>query len=157
MRTISSSRAHVYNGRIDMAEDKIDVEKIMERIRQEIKDTGADKIPLSFEERKTDRIEDTAVDSDGSRLDEAVKYISYNYEVQPYQQLTGNPVKVFIKKAIRKTASFFFLPVVGQQNTLNFNYFLVSEAVRDQKKEIEELKKTVDELTKKAKEQGIEL
>ncbi len=157
MRTISSSRAHVYNGRIDMAENKIDVEKIMERIRQEIKDTGADKIPLSFEERKTDRIEDTAVDSDGSRLDEAVKYISYNYEVQPYQQLTGNPVKVFIKNAIRKTASFFFLPVVGQQNTLNFNYFLVSEAVRDQKKEIEELKKTVDELTKKAKEQGIEL
>ena len=121
--------------------ENIDVVKIMEEIRQNIKDSGADKIPLSFVDRRSD----TAVSS-GDRLDDAVRYISYNYEVQPYQMLTGNPVKVFIKKCIRKAASFFFLPIVGQQNTLNYSYLLVSESVRDQRDEIDQMKKTLEEL-----------
>ena len=72
--------------------------------------------------------------------------LSYNYEVQPYQLLTGNPVKVFIKKCFRKVGSFFFLPIVGQQNTLNFHFFIVSEAVKEEKREIEELTKVAEKL-----------
>ena len=132
---------------------EINVEEIMEKIRREIKETGADRIPLSFNDKGNTPNVATS-DSDGSRLGDAVSYLSYNYEVQPYQLLTGNPVKVFIKKVIRKTASFFFLPIVGQQNTLNFNFFLVAEAVREQKSEIEELKKTVEELKALASKSG---
>lgn len=127
----------------------IDVEKIMEQIREEIRVSGADKIPLSFEDKGAAGAPATV--SDGSRLGDAVEYLSYNYEVQPYQLLTGNPVKVFIKKAIRKVAGFFFLPIVGQQNTLNFNFFLVSEAVREQQSEIEELKNVLSGLEDKVK------
>ena len=117
----------------------VDVEKIMEQIRDEIEVSGARDIPLSFEDKGA--AGPAATVTDGSKLGDAVEYLSYNYEVQPYQLLTGNPVKVFIKKAIRKIAGFFFLPIVGQQNTLNFNFFLVSEAEREQRDEIEELKK----------------
>ncbi len=116
-----------------MAED-INVEKIMQEIRDEIKSSGADKIPLSFADRTNG-----AHTGSGNRLDDAVKYISYNYEVQP-------PVKVFIKKCIRKVAGFFFLPIVGQQNTLNQNYLYVAEAVVDQRNEIESMKKKIEDL-----------
>ena len=124
-----------------MAEN-IDVTKIMQEIREEIKASGADKIPLSF----ADKPAHGAASDTGNKLDDAVKYISYNYEVQPYQLLTGNPVKVFIKKCIRKVAGFFFLPIVGQQNTLNQNYLYVAEAVVDQRNEIDSMKKRIAEL-----------
>ncbi len=122
--------------------DNIDVKKIMQEIREEIKSSGADKIPLSF----ADKPAHGAAGGTGDKLEEAVKYISYNYEVQPYQLLTGNPVKVFIKKCIRKVAGFFFLPIVGQQNTLNQNYLYVAEAVVDQRNEIDSMKKKIAEL-----------
>ena len=126
--------------------DQINVEKIMESIREEIKTSGADKIPLSFDDSKNHL---PASEDPSDRLSSAIKYLSYNYEVQPYQMLTGNPVKVFIKKVFRKIGSFFFIPIVGQQNILNYHFFLVSEAVADQKNEIEELKGILDDLNGK--------
>ena len=53
---------------------------------------------------------------------------------------------MFIKKCIRKVAGFFFLPIVGQQNTLNQNYLYVAEAVVDQRNEIDSMKKKIAEL-----------
>lgn len=144
-----------------MADNTVNVEEIMSQIRENIKASGADKIPLSFTDGPAAGAMDpsacaagapsgsASVGSDGTRLGDAVSYLSYNYEVQPYQLLTGNPVKVFIKKCFRKVGSFFFLPIVGQQNTLNFHFFIVSEAVKEEKREIEELTKVVEELEAK--------
>ncbi len=127
----------------------IDVTKIMEEIRANIKESGADKIPLSFQ--------DEASGTTASSLDEAVRYLAYNYEVTAYQMLEGNKLKRFFKKCIRKAGSFFVLPIVAQQNKLNYNYYMVCEAVRNQKNEIADLQKTladleakVDSLEKKA-------
>ncbi len=137
-----------------MADNTVNVEEIMNQIRENIKASGADQIPLSFTDGPAAGAMNpavsapgsTSVGSDGTRLGEAVSYLSYNYEVQPYQLLTGNPVKVFIKKCFRKVGSFFFLPIVGQQNTLNFHFFIVSEAVKEEKREIEELTKVAEKL-----------
>lgn len=136
-----------------MADNTINVEEIMAQIRENIKASGADKIPLSFTDgagagamNPQAATGAASVGSDGSRLGDAVSYLSYNYEVQPYQLLTGNPVKVFIKKCFRKVGSFFFLPIVGQQNTLNFHFFIVSEAVKEERREIDELKRAVEAL-----------
>lgn len=127
----------------------IDVTKIMEEIRANIKESGADRIPLSFQ--------DTSSGASASTLDEAVRYLAYNYEVTAYRMLEGNKLKRFFKKCIRKAGSFFVLPIVAQQNKLNYHYYMVCEAVKNQKNEIEDLQKTltsleakVDALEKKA-------
>lgn len=118
--------------------EQIDVTKIMEGIRAEIKASGADQIPLSFADK---------IDCKGpSGLDSAVEYISYNYEVQPCQLLVGNPIKVFVKRCIRKLAGFFFLPIVQQQNTLNQYYAYLAETIVDQRNEIESLKEEIKRL-----------
>ena len=121
-----------------MAENGIDVKKIMEEIRTNIKESGADKIPLSFQ--------DTSSGASASTLDEAVRYLAYNYEVTAYQMLEGGKIKRFFKKCIRKAGSFFVLPIVAQQNKLNYHYYMVCEAVKNQKNEIEDLEKTLASL-----------
>lgn len=118
-----------------MAENGIDVTRIMEEIRANIKESGADRIPLSFQ--------DSSSGASASTLDEAVRYLAYNYEVTAYQMLEGNKFKRFFKKCIRKAGSFFVLPIVAQQNKLNYNYYMVCEAVKNQKNEIEDLEKTL--------------
>ena len=125
----------------------INVEKIMDEIRENIKASGADQIPLTIADQKTVK-EAAPAPSD---LDQAVEYITYNYEVQPCQLLTGNPVKVFVKRCIRKLAGYFFLPIVQQQNTLNQYYLYVAETVVDQKNEIAALKAEIERLEKEAK------
>lgn len=118
----------------------IDVTKIMEQIRQDIKESGADRIPLSFQDSNS---------SSASTLDEAVRYLAYNYEVTAYQMLEGNKLKRFFKKCIRKAGSFFVLPIVAQQNKLNYHYYMVCEAVKNQKNEIADLQKTLTDLESK--------
>ena len=118
----------------------IDVTKIMEQIRQDIKESGADRIPLSFQDSNS---------SSASTLDEAVRYLAYNYEVTAYQMLEGNKIKRLFKKCIRKAGSFFVLPIVAQQNKLNYHYYMVCEAVRNQKNEIADLQKTLTDLEAK--------
>ncbi|MBQ7275102.1 MAG: hypothetical protein IJR15_06560 [Clostridiales bacterium] len=119
----------------------IDVTKIMEEIRANIKESGADKIPLSFA--------DEASGASASTLDEAVRYLAYNYEVTAYKMLEGNKIKRLFKKCIRKAGSFFVLPIVAQQNKLNYHYYMVCEAVRNQKNEIADLQKTLTDLEAK--------
>ena len=119
----------------------IDVTRIMEEIRANIKESGADKIPLSFT--------DESSGASASTLDEAVRYLAYNYEVTAYRMLEGNKIKRFFKKCIRKAGSFFVLPIVAQQNKLNYHYYMVCEAVRNQKNEIEDLQKTLTDLEAK--------
>lgn len=119
----------------------IDVTRIMEEIRANIKESGADKIPLSFA--------DESSGASASTLDEAVRYLAYNYEVTAYRMLEGNKIKRFFKKCIRKAGSFFVLPIVAQQNKLNYHYYMVCEAVRNQKNEIEDLRKTLTDLEAK--------
>ena len=119
----------------------IDVTKIMEQIRANIKESGADKIPLSFA--------DESSGASASTLDEAVRYLAYNYEVTAYKMLEGNKIKRFFKKCIRKAGSFFVLPIVAQQNKLNYHYYMVCEAVKNQKNDIEDLQKTLADLETK--------
>lgn len=131
---------------MDENKNVIDVESIMDEIRTNIVTSGADKKPLSFV--------DTATKQEGAKATrgdfyEAVQFISYNYELNPYQVYTGNPVKVFIKKAIRKVANFFVIPIVVQQNNVNGNVAVVAEAVREQYEEIQNMKSLLEEINTK--------
>ena len=125
---------------------EINVEAIMDEIKSNIKENGIDKQPLSFAEEASGH---SAAPASSGDLNAAVQYISYNYELNPYQVYTGNPVKVFIKKAIRKVANFFVIPIVVQQNAVNANFAVVCDAVREQKEEIENMKQVLEEINSK--------
>ncbi len=123
----------------------INVEQIMSDIRENISKTGRDKEPLSFIDKEA------ALDAkpNDNSIDNAVDYISYNYEVKPYDILRGNKIAVFFKRVIRKLTSFLIMPIVAQQNTLNYYYYRVSEAVLSAKRDNEELIKRADLLEKR--------
>ena len=123
----------------------INVEKIMSDIRADIVAKGRDKEALSFIDQEA------ALDSHSSDsgLEDAVDYISYNYEVKPYDILQGNKIAVFVKRVIRKLTSFLIMPIVAQQNTLNYYYYRVSEAILSVKKENDDLLKRAELLEKR--------
>lgn len=123
----------------------INVEKIMSDIRADIVAKGRDKEKLSFIDQEA------ALDSNSSDsgLEDAVDYISYNYEVKPYEVLQGNKIAIFFKRVIRRLTSFLIMPIVAQQNTLNYYYYRVSEAILSVKKENEDLLNRAELLEKR--------
>lgn len=122
------------------AED-INIEEIMNNIRADIELQKPSMPPLSFEDGAA-----VEVKAAPGSLDEAIEYLSCYYEVQPYQMLTGNKVKVFVKKVIRKLIAFVILPIVRQQNTMNYYSYIAASYVKKQEEEIEALRKRVEEL-----------
>lgn len=108
-----------------MENEKINIEDIMSEIKQKIKDQGLTADMLSFEDvpyKKT---------AQGGSLPEALDYITSHYYIQPYKELKGNPVKVFIKKTIRKMVKFYVEPVVFEQNDFNANAVTVMKSLAD--------------------------
>ena len=108
-------------------DNSINIEQIMADIKKEIKEKGLTADMLSFEDvpyKKT---------AQGGSPAEAVDYVSSHYYVQPYQEFTGNPVKVFFKKALRKVMRFYVDPIVMEQNDFNANTAIAIKAISEDK------------------------
>ena len=108
-------------------DNSINVEQIMADIKREIKEKGLTSDMLSFEDipyKKT---------AQGGSPAEALDYVTAHYYVQPYQEFTGNPVKVFFKKALRRLMRFYIDPIVMEQNDLNANTATVIKAISEDK------------------------
>ena len=108
-----------------MENEKINIEEIMAEIKQSIKDQGLTADMLSFEDvpyRKN---------AQSGSASEALDYISTHYYIQPYKELKGNPVKVFIKKVLRKLVKFYVEPVVFEQNDINANAVTVMKSLTE--------------------------
>ena len=108
-----------------MENEKINIEEIMAEIKQSIKDQGLTADMLSFEDvpyRKNVQ---------SGSASEALDYVSTHYYIQPYKELQGNPVKVFIKKVIRKLTKFYVEPVVFEQNDFNANAVTVMKSLTE--------------------------
>ena len=107
--------------------DNINIEQIMADIKREIKEKGLTPDMLSFEDipyKKT---------AQGGSPAEAVDYVTSHYYVQPYQEFTGNPVKVFFKKVLRKVMRFYVDPIVMEQNDFNANTAIAIKAISEDK------------------------
>lgn len=105
---------------MENVKDEINIEAIMAQIRQNIKEQGLTSDMLSFEDVPFR----SATDVSGASLeaaDEAMRYLNAHYYIQPYKNLSGNPIKVFFKKVIRKLVKFYVEPVVFEQNDVNAN------------------------------------
>lgn len=97
-----------------MEDNNINIEEIMADIKREIKEKGLSGDMLSFEDvpyRKTPQA--------GGSVKEALGSLNSNYNVQPYKELNGNPLKVLLKKIIRKMTKFYIEPAVEDQNNIN--------------------------------------
>ena len=114
-------------------ETTVNIEQIMQEIRQEIRDKGLTSDMLSFEDVPYNK-PGTAVEGyglDAPEAKEALVYLNGHYNVQPYKPLGGNALFVFVKKVIRKLTKFYVEPVVFDQNDFNANTVRMFNAVNE--------------------------
>ena len=140
--------------------NEINIEEIMNEIRQNIKERGYDKEPLSFEDVA---MSEPAVSEDTHfSMTEFLTELNYmnrnccNSLNVPVE--SRNSIGVFVKKMIRKCTRFIVFPIVNFQNAYNVSnvrcinqlkeYVVLMEGYT---KRIEQLEKEVEELKKKVK------
>lgn len=103
---------------------EINVLDIMAQIRSSIEDEGRLGEPLHYIN------EAIAMDDFSSdELENAIDYLFYNHEITAYEVLQGNPLKMFIKRVVRRLVRDSVLPVVAKQNELNKRYARVAQIV----------------------------
>lgn len=116
-----------------MENNNINIEEIMAQIKREIKEKNLSSDMLSFEDvpyKKPVQISRSG-NASLSDADETLAFMNAHYYVQPYKPITGNPIKVFIKKVIRKLTKFYVEPVVFEQNEFNANTVSVLNTLRN--------------------------
>ena len=96
---------------------EINIEKIMEEIRAEIKEKYGDEA-VSFETVKKEEISEAAFDLKNFR--EALHWANLNYEMNYYFPLPGG-VKGFVKRTVRKLGAFLGLSLTRMQTDYNAN------------------------------------
>ena len=116
--------------------EKIDVEKIMSEIRQEIKDKGYTKEEISYAQILAN-MDSASLDKCYNRraLRTKYDYISNHYNNPIYFELKGNPIKVMIQRLIRRTFLFVIFPAFHYQNVFNEG---VADCIRQLKNYIDE-------------------
>jgi|GEM_PF-2740975 len=78
-----------------------------------------------------------------SRRNTAMDYIRINKDVSYYREISGNRIKVFIKRVIRKLIRFCSEPQISDQNRINENILKVLDI---QNSEIRVLRSELAEL-----------
>lgn len=116
-----------------MENNNINIEEIMAQIKREIKEKNLTSDMLSFEDvpyKKPVQVSRNGNASIGD-ADETLASMNAHYYIQPYKPISGNPLKVFIKKVIRKLVKFYVEPVVFEQNEFNANTVSVLNTLRN--------------------------
>lgn len=100
----------------------IDIEKIMTEIRQEIADRHLTPDMLSFADVPVPgpQVSDAA-GWNSPEAQNALTYLNSRCVIQPYKELAGNPLAVFLKKVIRKLIKFYIEPIAEEQSVFNAN------------------------------------
>ena len=134
----------------------IDVEAIMDGIRQEIKENGYEKEDLKFADIYVGEREGLELLGESfyiHNFSQAIVRMDGAKNVPCWRELTGNPLKVLFKKLVKKSIRCHLEPIVSDQN--QFNQYTVSAMAQvfskfaeDQDKRIEELEKQVEKLEK---------
>lgn len=108
--------------------EQINVEDIMQTIREEIETSGVKNQKLSFDD-KWDL--STSFVDDNNTLKQLLSEMSQHMTLNYYRELEGNRFKVFIKRVIRKCCAFLIIPMINEQNVFNQKlYELCEEIVR---------------------------
>lgn len=111
----------------------VDVEKIMEEIRRNIKERGYTKEMLSFSEAASDAEIQNGIPVDDAVYNEAelnqyLQSARAGHNIPYYEPMAGNKVKVFAKRVVRKLMAFQMQPLRDRQNQFNYN---IVQSVRE--------------------------
>ncbi len=141
----------------------VDIEKIMQEIREEIKEKGLDKELPAFESGAPIRCGAVYECFDEDYFYENVEQMNQTCLIQPDRPIAGNPIAVLIKKTIRKLTRFYIAPAFCDQSQFNvaavkamnsLRYYIDED--RKSKARIDELAKRVEELEKRLESRGRE-
>lgn len=134
--------------------ENINIEKIMEEIRQDITEKGYTNDMLSFNDVVLDTSDLCVQKFDKVKFNEELYALNHNWEVKAYRAIPGNgsfksKISGFIKKVIRKCVKFYVEPINTDQNTFNaitVKMFNLVECYISETKKNEELNTTVEKL-----------
>lgn len=135
--------------------NEINVEKIMEEIRADIKKRNLSEEDLNFLDVKKESVLE-GVFNHGHMQDE-LKIANQFADVNPHQSIGGSGIKRFIKRVIRKCIAFYVQPLFIKQNEFNahsvralneMNLYIERSEARQKELEsmLEKLQKEVTEL-----------
>lgn len=120
-------------------DNSISTAEIMSRIKLEIKEKN---IP-DFEDVPYRKKAGSEVPENPDTAIILMRSCSY---VHPYRQISGKPVRVFLKKAVRKIVKFYIEPIVDEQNDFNASAEATITSLRNtQKKLIKRIEKLEQE------------
>lgn len=130
---------------------EINVEEIMQKIREEIKNKGYTSDMLSFSDVETPSEEGYSYNYE--ELCRLVYQVNQSCSVAWVRELPGNPIVVFIKKIIRTLAAFLIAPMSDDQNVFNGSATRVINQlmgyINMQNGKIEEMERNMDLLEEK--------
>lgn len=140
--------------------ENINIEKIMQEIREEIAEKGYTNDMLSFNDVILDGSDLTASKFDKVRFNEELYSLNHYWDVKTYRSVEcGNTLKAklitFIRKVIRKCIKFYVEPITEDQNTFNavaVKLFNLVECYISESKKNEELQETVENLKQEIEE-----
>ncbi len=128
---------------------EIDIEKIMEEIRQEIRDKGYKEEELDFSDIAVISAKAVTAGYDPEELERQAAYLNANNQNPICFPLSGNPVKVFLQKVMRRCFLFVIFQPFQFQNRFNTSVACFLNQVRNYQAENADLK----EQLKKQQEQ----
>lgn len=131
--------------------ESINVEKIMQEIREDIKNKGYTSDMLSFKDIQTrDMIFDQYNENTYAAILHDLGVLAY---VPWYRDLSQNAIKRIVQKTIRKFCSFFVAPIADQQSDFNQRtakgFGQIAGYMEQSGNQLEACKKTIELLEEK--------
>ena len=137
----------------DGAEEKIDVESIMEEIRAEIRQKGYKEKDVRFADINISYADNMDVDGLELSVDTYKKQLlllniqkNVNTNKTLYADSPAGKLEIFFKKVFRKCARFYIEPIVSEQNEYNETNAMLMCQLYAAVKRVEELEKKVAQL-----------
>jgi hypothetical protein len=122
--------------------EQVNIEQIMEEIRQEIREKGISLDIPEFAGASEKPVAEIAP-FDRNEFDRGVLAVQRNAQLECYAPILGNPIIKFIKRFVRKMVNFIIAPIVEDQNAFNA---AAAETISSLQSYINELEKRVGEL-----------
>ena len=104
--------------------ESVSTEEIMSHIKQNI---------LDFEDIPYKKYSGAEIPENPDKAVENVRAYSY---IHSYRQFSGNKLKVFLKKSVRKIIKFYIEPIVNEQNDFNASAETALTSMRNKQKEL---------------------
>jgi len=132
----------------------IDIEKIMDEIRQNIKERGYDKEPISFEEIEIPKpVKSNNEVYHADKFFQELGYLNQNaINTRDVPINSKNPITLFTKKIIRNFTRFLIHPLVDFQNAYNISNYKCMRQIWEYMTEMETYKLKIEILEKELDE-----